>query len=160
MKVRSDRTTHPTLISRATIVLSVSFVLLLGVFVTPASAITRSQVLSRASTWIRRQIPYSQRGYYAGYRRDCSGFVSMAWKLNTSYTTRTISSRARRVSISTLKPGDAVLTRGHVAVFGGWKNKRLRQYYALEQTHWGDHARKRVRTIPSRATGLRRRGIS
>src|SRR5262245_13472101 len=35
------------------------------------------QALQRAKTWVN--IPYSQVGVYNGYRRDCSGYVSMCW---------------------------------------------------------------------------------
>lgn len=126
----------------------------------PASALTRHQVMKRASSWIVKKVPYSQRGTFKGYRRDCSGFVSMAWKLDHSYTTRSISARAKRIPIASLRPGDAILKPGHVSLFGGWKNRAKRQYWAYEQTTWGSHARKRVRTIPRRAKALRRKGIA
>jgi len=125
-----------------------------------AHAITRAKILKRANVCIKKRVPYSQSGTYKGYRRDCSGFVSMSWKLKKSYTTRTISKRAKRIKISSLKPGDAVLIRGHVSVFGGWKNKKKRTYYALEQTTWGSHAKKRVRKIPHGAKALRRKGLT
>lgn len=128
-----------------------------ALFSAPASAeaITRTQIVARAKKWVDKKVPYSQSRYHRGYRQDCSGFVSMAWRLNRSYTSWTLSSRARRVPISELKPGDVVWKPGHVSVFGGWKNKRKRTYIALEQTTWGSHAKKRVRTIPSNAKGLR-----
>ncbi len=120
-----------------------------------ASAITRSQIIKRSTVWVKKRIPYSQSRTYKGYRRDCSGFVSMAWGLKRSYTTRTISSRAKRIKVRSLKPGDAVLSPGHVSIFGGWKNKKARTYYAYEETTWGSHAKKRVRTIPRNAKALR-----
>lgn len=127
----------------------------------PAHAITRKTVLKRANSWVKKQVPYSQRGYYKGYRRDCSGFVSMSWKLGKSYTTRTLSKRATRIKVSNLKPGDAVLVPGrHVSIFAGWKNKKKRTYYALEQTTWGSHAKKRVRKVPSGARALRYKKIT
>ncbi len=126
-----------------------------------AGALTRSQVMKRAKVWVDRKVPYSQSGRYQGYRRDCSGFVSMAWKLNSSYTTRSLSSKGKRVAISSLKVGDAVLIPGrHVSIFGGWKNKAKRQYWAYEETTWGSHAKKRVRSIPSNAHALRYKGIT
>jgi len=126
----------------------------------PAHAITRAKILKRANHWVHKRVRYSQRSYYRGYRRDCSGFVSMAWGLKKSYTTRTISKRARRIRISSLRPGDAVLTRGHVSIFGGWKSKRKHTYYALEETTWGSHAKKHVRKIPHHAKALRRKGLT
>jgi len=127
----------------------------------PAAAITRDTVMKRANTWVKKKVPYSQRGYYKGYRRDCSGFVSMTWKLGKSYTTRTIHKRAKRIKIKNLKPGDAVLVTGrHVSIFGGWKSKSKRTYYAYEQTTWGSHAKKRVRKIPANAKALRYKKIT
>ena len=125
-----------------------------------AHAITRAKILKRSNHWVKKRVPYSQGGYYKGYRRDCSGFVSMSWRLKKSYSTRTISKRAKRIKISSLKPGDAVLKPGHVSIFGGWKNKRKRTYYALEETTWGSHAKKRVRKIPRGAKALRRKGLT
>ncbi len=124
-----------------------------------AQAITQAEIIARSKKWVAKKVAYSQRGHYRGYRRDCSGFVSMAWGLKRSYTSRTLSSRATRIPISKLQPGDAVWIPGHVSIFGGWKNKSKRQYYALEQTTWGSHAKRRVRTIPSRAKALRRKGL-
>jgi hypothetical protein len=121
----------------------------------PAGAITRDKIIKRSSVWVKKRVPYSQSRTYRGYRRDCSGFVSMAWKLKRSYTTRTISSRARRIKVKSLKPGDAVLVPGHVSIFAGWKNKKKRTYWAMEQTTWGSHAKKHVRRVPRRAKALR-----
>jgi len=126
-----------------------------------AGAITREKVIKRANVWVKKRVSYSQHRTYKGYRRDCSGFVSMSWKLGKSYSTRSISKRARRIKVSSLKPGDAVLIPGrHVSIFGGWKNKKKRTYYALEETTWGSHAKKRVRKIPRGARALRRKGLT
>ena len=160
MKVLTSAPSQPGIRARVSIVLTLAIILLFSASVSSAGAITRSEVLKRATSWVKRRVPYSQRGYFQGYRRDCSGFVSMAWKLNTSYSSRTISAKARRISISSLRPGDAVLRPGHVAIFGGWKNKSRREYIAIEQTTWGSHAKRHVRRIPRRAIALRRRGIT
>ncbi len=160
MKVTTSTFQRPTTSGRALIVLSLSIALLFSILLGSAGAIDRAGVLKRANHWVKKRVPYSQRGYYRGYRRDCSGFVSMAWNLKTSYSTRTIGSRAKRIAITSLKPGDAVLVRGrHVSIFGGWANKKRRSFIALEQTTWGSTARKRVRTIPRRAVAIRRKGI-
>lgn len=126
----------------------------------PAQALTRSQIIARAKTWVAKRVPYSQSRHYRGYRQDCSGFVSMAWGLKRSITSRTISSAGKRIAISRLKPGDAVWKPGHVSIFGGWKNKSKRQYWALEQTTWGSHAKRHVRTIPSRAKAYRSKRLT
>lgn len=129
------------------------------VTVAPAQAITRPAVIKRANHWIEKRIKYSQSRYYRGYRRDCSGFVSMAWKLKKSYTSSTIRRTARKISWRKLKPGDAVRRRGHVAIFGGWKNKKKRQYWALEESTWGRPALRRVKTFKRGHSALRYRGI-
>jgi hypothetical protein len=159
VKVRGTASSQPAVRGRALIILSFSFLVLLSVFTSTAGALTRQQVLARANSWIERRIPYSQHGYHAGYRRDCSGFVSMAWSLKTSYSSRSITSQARRISRSALKPGDAVLVPGHVSLFGGWKNRARGEYIAIEQTTWGDHAKRHVQRMPSKAVALRRKGI-
>jgi hypothetical protein len=125
----------------------------------PAHAITRDEVIARAHKWVKKRVPYSQSGYYGGYRRDCSGMVSMAWKLTKSYTSSTIRSKARRISKHQLQPGDAVRYPGHVAVFAGWKNKRKGQYYVMEQSGQGKPAAKRVKKWKRGCQALRYRGI-
>lgn len=134
-------------------------VLAIAVHAAPASAITRAQVLARANHWIKKRVQYSQSSYYDGYRQDCSGFVSMAWRLHGSYTSSDIGSRAKRIKWSRLKPGDAVRRPGHVEIFDGWKNKRRRQYWALEESTWGEPALRRVKTFKGGYTALRLRGI-
>jgi len=132
---------------------------LVGFVPAPAMAITRSKVLSRAHDWVVKRVLYSQRARYAGYRRDCSGFVSMAWHLGTSYTSHTIHKVAKRVAIANLRPGDAVHTSGHVAIFVRWKNKAKRTYIAMEESHRGRPAMHRARSIGRGATALRYRKI-
>jgi hypothetical protein len=132
---------------------------ILGANVPSAHAITRPEVLKRAHSWIKKRVPYSQSSYYQGYRQDCSGFVSMAWKLKSSYTSSSIQGTARKVKMSKLQPGDAVRRPGHVEIFGGWKNLKKRQYWALEESTWGQPALRRVKTFKSGYTALRLRGI-
>jgi cell wall-associated NlpC family hydrolase len=82
--------------------------------------ITRAEVISRAKNWWDRKVPYSQTAYAwdvnkgKKYRTDCSGFVSMAWKLTSSRTTSTLDGVATRISWANLKPGDMILRNGHV----------------------------------------------
>ena len=49
-----------------------------------SGSISRDEVISRAQDWVNRKIPYSQSKTTDGYRQDCSGYVSMAWKSSTS----------------------------------------------------------------------------
>jgi hypothetical protein len=132
----------------------------LGLSPAPAQAITRTDVLTRAHTWVVKRVIYSQTSRFAGYRRDCSGFVSMAWKLGRSYTSRTIHSVALRVPLSKLQPGDAVHTPGHVALFVKWANKAHTRYVAMEETLRGRPAMHHVRSLGRGATGLRYRRIT
>jgi hypothetical protein len=148
-------------ISRALLAITLSMAFLFSPsFTHQAHAITRAEVLRRANSWVAKRVRYSQRSTYQGYRRDCSGMVSMAWGLGRSYSSRTISSRARRISAAKLRPGDAVLTPGHVEIFGGWKNKKKGTYLAIGQTTWGGRATVRVRKLSRRAVGLRLKSIS
>src|SRR4051794_18585940 len=45
----------------------------------------RRTAIERGFGWLDAHVPYSQSAYRAGYRTDCSGFVSMCWQLGTSY---------------------------------------------------------------------------
>jgi len=52
---------------------------------------------------------------------DCSGFVSRCWGLRRAYSTRRLHLVSHRLeSWEKLKPGDMLLTRGHVMLFAGW----------------------------------------
>jgi hypothetical protein len=144
---------------RRVVTVALSAVIMLAGHVPAAHAITRATVLKRANHWIKKRVQYSQSSYYQGYRRDCSGFVSMAWKLKKSYTSSTIGSKAKKISWRKLKPGDAVRRPGHVEIFAGWKNKSKRQYWALEESTWGKPALRRVKKFKSGYTALKLRGI-
>jgi hypothetical protein len=159
VKVRHNGSA-PAQHGRKAAALAVAIVTLALAIPAPAFAITREEVVARASSWVAKRVGYSQRAFYGGYRRDCSGMVSMAWKLNTSYTSRTIASRARRISTAQLQPGDAVLTPGHVAIFAGWANRRAGTYIALEQSTSRTGAIRRVKRLTRRAVGLRYTGIT
>lgn len=150
----------PATLGRTVTASTIALAIALAMLPAPASAITRDTVIGRANTWIRKGVRYSQSGFADGYRRDCSGMVSMAWKLPASYTTRTISRRAVRIPVSALQRGDAVLTPGHVAVFERWKSKRAGTFVALEQSGRGKPAQRRVKTLRRGAVGLRLRGIT
>lgn len=125
---------------------------------TRAKTITRSAVIDRSKLWVKHRVPYSQRGSHMGYRRDCSGYVSFAWKVGRSYTTRTLHKVSHRVSLSQARPGDAVLYKGHVVVFGGWKNRSAGTFYAYEEPTWGKVARKKVKSVRGGKV-MRRDGI-
>jgi hypothetical protein len=129
-------------------------------FPTTAHAITRTDVLTRAHSWVVRKVTYSQTSRYAGYRRDCSGFVSMAWQLGRSYTSRTIQAVATRIPLSQLRPGDAVHTPGHVALFVAWANRARTRFVAMEEAQWGSPALHHVVSLERGSTALRYRRIT
>lgn len=161
MKVLTDRSTRARSAWRASVVtLASALVALVGLIPTPASAITRTAVLARAHVWVKKKVRYSQSSYFGGYRRDCSGFVSMAWKLSRSYTSRTIHKVATHIPLSKLKPGDAVHYPGHVTIFVAWKNKARGLYVAMEESNWGEPALRRVRPLGQNATALRFKHIT
>ena len=113
--------------------------------VSTLSSITRAQVLARAQTWhphTSQRVPYSQSRTHGGYRTDCSGYASMALALSKPGPTTVglaSSSYSRRISMSSLQPGDLVIdatgssnTR-HVVIFVKWANSRHSSYYEYEQ---------------------------
>src|SRR5687767_7568992 len=97
----SEALSSPCAISRAKILSSVSG--------------ARKRAIERGFGWLDAGVPYSQSKYRAGYRTDCSGFVSMCWELGTSYTTANFISGGGQSfalgSYDTLVPGDALVRR-------------------------------------------------
>ena len=90
-------------------------------------------IIANAQTWLNPSIPYSQSDYYAGYRTDCSGYVSMAWELGTSATTWTLPNWSFEISKGDLSAGDVLLNiNEHVLIFSSWANDAQTQYYAYE----------------------------
>ncbi|MEU1851783.1 peptidoglycan-binding protein [Streptomyces sp. NPDC019990] len=126
------------------------------------AAITRSEIIERARTWVAAKVPYSMHAYWSdGYRQDCSGYVSMAWKLPGNEWTGSLAHYAERISKKELKPGDILLfhnpaapeSGSHVVIFGGWKNAAHTSYTAYEQTR--PHTRRRTMTYPYKSDSRR-----
>ncbi|MBW3363087.1 RICIN domain-containing protein [Streptomyces sp. 09ZI22] len=89
--------------------------------------VTRQEVIQRAQSWVDRKVPYSTAGSSRGpndtgrtWRTDCSGFVSMTWRLPASETTRTLPRLTKQISRSELRPGDILNSPEHVVLFSGW----------------------------------------
>jgi len=115
--------------------------------------LTRAQILERAETWVAAEVPYSMTSYWKdGYRQDCSGFVSMAWGLNTNAWTGDLDGYGVRITRDELEPGDILLFHdtadpqngSHTVIFGGWVDSDHTQYTGYEQTLPGT----RVQTTP------------
>ena len=111
------------------------------------AALSRAQVMARAEVWVNRAIPYSQTGWAnaagdtvssskAGWRRDCSGFTSMAWALSVpGQSTRTFKYVSEPTSKAALQPGDVLISyNNHAVLFGGWANPEWTKYYAYEMS--------------------------
>ncbi|KAL0213744.1 hypothetical protein P9112_005928 [Eukaryota sp. TZLM1-RC] len=113
--------------------------------------VRRQTVLARGKRWVDKGVPYSQKKTFEGYRTDCSGFVSMAWKLaKPGRTTRNLSGVSKRISKkSQIQPGDAMLNVGsHVALFVAWADKAKTKYVAYEESGSKKKAIKRVTPYP------------
>jgi hypothetical protein len=104
--------------------------------------VRRSQV--RAQSWVNAHVSYSQTSTYSNrfgtYRRDCSGYLSMAWHLSSSYTTATLPSVSYAIGKTDLRQGDLLLhlatpsTSGHAVMFAKWANHAHTSYVAYEES--------------------------
>ncbi|MFJ8040315.1 FG-GAP-like repeat-containing protein [Kitasatospora sp. NPDC096147] len=108
-------------------------------------SITRSEVIARADYWYQNRagIPYTTSGETypdssgRNYRKDCSGYVSMAWHLGYSRTTQTLPEIATEIPRSELKPGDILdYEAKHVILFEKWDDaaKTTFSYYSFGST--------------------------
>lgn len=90
---------------------------------------------SRAQTWADAKVPYSQQAYKDGYRTDCSGYVSMAWKLESNYNTNTLLGITTSISKDNLAAGDILLRQGtHVTIFSSWVDSTKTEYMGYEES--------------------------
>ncbi len=115
--------------------------------------ITRGEVLSRARSWLNNTaITYSESPDDTfsdpegrPYRRDCSGFASMALHASTSYNTESFVSGGAAVRLGNkddLAAGDLVGlmgpgtggANGHVMVFVQWNNAAHASFTVYEQS--------------------------
>jgi hypothetical protein len=109
--------------------------------------ITRVEIIARARSWVDEGVPYGGGSVWTdrngSYRRDCSGYASMAWNLRDSYTTHTLATAgfATRIGRSALLPGDLIDDPAqHVLIFAGWTNKRALTFRYFAENHTGTHA--------------------
>jgi len=121
--------------------------------------IQRSEVITRAKDWWNRNVPYSQTSYAwdvnhgKKYRQDCSGFVSMTWKLTSSRTTDTLDGVATRISWANLKPGDMILRNGHVKLFEKWANSAHTSVWIYEEGNTRDDMDHEIDSLASLKDG-------
>jgi hypothetical protein len=124
----------------------------------------RREAIERGFGWLDARVPYSQRRFRDGYRTDCSGFISMCWDLNRSYTTpyflNGTAENDRLGSYNELLPADALVRRsgksGHIVMFLGWNDVAKRGACVLEQASTKSDMQFRVRTTTQlRSAGYR-----
>src|SRR4051812_31873356 len=121
----------------------------------------RHTAIERGFGWLDSQVPYSQSAYHAGYRTDCSGFISTCWQLGTSYTTADFISGGGKSgpigSYNNLVPGDALVHRlggsGHIVLFLGWNDSAHSAACVLEQASTASDMQFRARTTESLQAG-------
>lgn len=115
----------------------------------------RRAVIERALKWIDDGVLYSQSATHEGYRRDCSGFVSMAWGLakpgtSTAGLAPYDDSDSHAISWSEIEPGDAVNIRAggrhHTMLFGRWLDASHTDACVLQENHTGTPAN--IRAYP------------
>jgi MYXO-CTERM domain-containing protein len=104
----------------------------------------RRDALTRGFVWFDNNVPYSQShsSLQDGYRRDCSGFVSMCWQVpvgngSDGETTSSFASSSDYHfldSYDDLIPGDAIDAAGHhVVLFVGWNDDAHSGICTLEE---------------------------
>lgn len=105
-------------------------------------------VLARAATWLTAwnggSVPYlssgDRAGWFHGYRRDCSGYASMALGLpGPGLNTRELAARATPIQKAQLRAGDLLINpapdlAGHVVIFDHWMDLTMTSYMGYEQS--------------------------
>lgn len=117
-----------------------------------SASAARRQAIERGFGWLDENVPYSQSASHAGYRTDCSGFVSMCWELGTSTNTATLFAGSQFASDlgswDDLLPADALVRQGHVVLFLGWEPDKS-GVCVLEQASTKSGMQFRVRSVAS-----------
>lgn len=127
----------------------------MSTLVAPAQAavtpVYRYEIINRAASWLTAnngtRVPHDIYATWGGYRQDCSGYVSMAARLDQPgpITTQLVS-YSFSISMAELKRGDIVIDAigdtwrdRHVVIFDRWVDPARRDhgYYAYE--HRGDY---------------------
>lgn len=123
----------------------------------PTTPPPSSDVLTRAKSWLDARVPYNQNSWYTNqygrYRQDCSGFVSMALGLSSSYTTVTLPQVMHPISKEDLRPGDFMLNTapgnsGHTAIFVRWVDSSHTRYVSWEENGAQGYAFEQVVPYP------------
>lgn len=114
-----------------------------------AAAVGRSEIVERGIGWLADGNLYDRNGaFHDGYRRDCSGFVSMAWQFtanpSTAFFPPFVSGKyaVSLASFDDMVPGDAINKTfrnpyGHVMLFAGWASADHSQLYFMHHSKTG-----------------------
>ena len=120
-----------------------------GAVLAAAPNAERRAIIQRAVKWVSDGVLYSQTATHEGYRRDCSGFVSMAWQdakpgASTAGLAPYDTSVSRAISWSELQTGDAINLRAgshhHVMLWGMWLDSGHTKACILQENHTGTPA--------------------
>lgn len=115
---------------------------------TPATCADATTVLARAATWLTAwnggPVPYLSSGdpgsWLGGYRRDCSGYASMALGLpGPGLNVRGLVARSTLLTKADLRAGDLLANPtpgagGHVVIFDRWTDATMTKYLGYEQS--------------------------
>lgn len=118
---------------------------------------SRRTAIERGFRWLDARVPYSQSRVREGYRTDCSGFISMCWGLDRSYTTPYFANGTAHDdmlrSYEDLQPADALVyrsgTHGHIVLFLGWDDDAHTSACVLEQASTKSDMQFRARSTSS-----------
>jgi hypothetical protein len=105
-------------------------------------------VLARAAAWLTAwgggPVPYLSSSdpatWFGGYRRDCSGYASMALGLpGPGLTSAGLAARATPIQKADLRAGDLLINpapdlAGHVVIFDQWTDATMTSYLGYEQS--------------------------
>jgi len=105
-------------------------------------------ILARAAGWLTGwsggPVPYSSSSdpttWFDGYRRDCSGYASMALGLpGPGLDTGGLAARSTPIQKADLRAGDLLINpapgnAGHVVIFDRWTDQTMTSYIGYEQS--------------------------
>ncbi|HEX8866873.1 MAG TPA: hypothetical protein VF821_14540 [Lentzea sp.] len=134
--------------------MAAAVLVVLSTLVAPAQAVTavyRYEIINRAASWLTAnnggRVTYDIYGRWDGYRTDCSGYVSMAAKLDKpGPITQELIGFSSPIGKDELKRGDIVIDAigstwrdRHVVIFDRWVDpaRHISGYLAYE--HRGDY---------------------
>jgi hypothetical protein len=117
-----------------------------------AYASGRTEIVERGIDWLNRGVTYDANKVFEGYRRDCSGFVSMTWEYaanpNTALFPPFVTTGQYAIALGSfddLVPGDALNRTyrnpvGHVMLFAGWATFDHREMFLIHEYSTGKPA--------------------